>query len=99
MGVPAVWPWVRPVPSLGLSSPTWKSAALPESPSSPSSTLIHEPGRGAPVRAQRDVTEPCLPNARHVDWKTGSWESHGRDKRRKEEVPERQSRKKENGYS
>ena len=52
MGVPAVCPWVRPVPSLGLSSPTWKASGLPESPSSPSSTLVCEPGRGAPVRAQ-----------------------------------------------
>ena len=29
-----------------------KSAGLPESPSSPSSSLIHEPVHGAPVRAQ-----------------------------------------------
>ena len=52
-----------------------------------------------PSEHSLDVAEPCLPNARHVDRKTGSWESHGRDKRRKEEVPERQSRKKENRYS
>ena len=42
-------------PGSGLC-PLWDSVPppgkQPESPSSPSSTLIHEPGRGAPVRAQ-----------------------------------------------
>ena len=36
----------------GPQLPNWEAAGLPEFPSSPSSTLICEPGHGAPVRAQ-----------------------------------------------
>ena len=40
---------------------------------------------------------PACPAARLVDWKIGSREGHGRDRGRKEEVPEGQRRKRENG--
>ena len=42
-----------------------------------------------PSEHSLDVAEPCLPNARHVDWKTGSREGHDLD-RGMEEVPEGQ---------
>lgn len=68
-----------------LCSLTWKagSGSLSESPSSPSSTLICEPGRGAPVRAQPMWLSPACPAARHVDWKTVSWEGHGQNRGRR----------------
>ena len=45
-----------------------------------------------------DVAEPCLPSIRHVDWKTVSREGHGWDRGRKEEVPEGQRRRREDGH-
>ena len=52
-----------------------------------------------PSEPSLDVAEPCLPNARHVDWKTASWEGHGWDRGRKEEVPEGQRRWRGDGHS
>ena len=41
---------------------------------------------------------PACPAARRVDWKTVSWEGHGRDRGKKEEMPEGQRRKREDGH-
>ena len=61
MGVPAGWNEACALS--GFSSPTWKSAALPGSSSSPSATLIFEGGMVPPSEPSLDVAEPCLPSS------------------------------------
>ena len=41
---------------------------------------------------------PACPAARRVDWKAGSREGHGWDRGRKEDVPEGQRRRREDGH-
>ena len=77
-------------PGSGLC-PLWASVPPPGNqqlclslPSSPSSTLICDPGHGVPCPSTAWMwLSPACPAARRVDWKTGNQEGHGQDRGRR----------------